>query len=75
MEIINGAPLSEQSQEFQEYFENEMHSKIDFSDSCTQRDEFNRPSVWLLPDMVVRAEYHTQNENYNFNQFLIFNVE
>jgi len=75
MEIINGAPISEQSIEFQDYFNDELRCLIDFANTCTQRDDFNRPSVWILSGIIVKAEYYTQNENYNFNQFLIYNIE
>lgn len=73
--IQSGLPLQAQSQEFKDYFNSEIMPKIDFADSCNQRDTWGRPSKWLFDDIVVQATYFTENENYNFNEFLIFKTE
>lgn len=73
--IKSGCSIAEQLQEIQDWFNTEILPKIDFAESCSQRDEWQRPSKWIFDNIVVEAVYYTQNENYNFNQFLIFNVE
>lgn len=81
MEIINNAPLSEQSQEFQDYFNAEIAPNITFGNgidsvqTCTEFDEFGRPWKWVFENVTIQAVYYTENENYSFNQFLICNVE
>lgn len=72
MEILNEQPIDEQSTEFQDFFNAEILPKIDFAESCNERDEFNRPLSWLFADCEVRATYFTKNENYNFNKFVIY---
>lgn len=78
MEIINGAPLSEQSQEFQDWFNAEIQPNITFGNgidseqTCSEFDQFGRPYKWVFDSVTVVADYYTQNENYNFNQFLIY---
>lgn len=78
MNIINGLPLSEQSQDFQDYFNLEIMPNITFGNgidskqTCSEFDEFGRPSKWVFDECIVEAVYYTQNENYNFNYFLIY---
>ena len=78
MEIINGAPLSEQSQEFQDWFNAEIMPNITFGNgidsvqTCSEFDQFGRPSKWVFDSATVVAEYFTENVNYNFNKFLIY---
>lgn len=76
--IKEGLPLSEQSSVFQAWFNENCMPNITFGNgidseqTCTEFDEFNRPKVWLFDEVRIVAEYYTQNENYNFNQFLIY---
>ena len=70
--IIDGAPLHEQSAIFQAWFNEEIMPRIDFAESCTSRDEFSRPKTWLFDKVRVSAEYLTDNENYNFKWFVIY---
>ena len=78
MEIINGAPLSGQSAEFQDWFYAEIMPNITFGNgidsvqTCTEFDKYGRSSKWVFDLFTVVAEYYTENVNYNFNQFLIY---
>jgi hypothetical protein len=47
--------------------------KIDFSDSCSKRDEWERPSEWVFDSMTVNAIYFTNTEyKLDFNKFVIY---
>lgn len=70
--IINGAPLQNQSQTFQAWFNETIMPNIDFADTCAVRDEWQRPLEWNFDDVKVVAEYFTKDVNYQFNQFLIY---
>ena len=70
--IKEGFPLSEQTQVFQAWFNEHIIPNVDFVDTCTVRDEWQRPLEWHLPEVRVVAEYHTKDINYNFNQFKIY---
>ena len=83
--IKEGLPLSEQSQVFQAWFNENCMPHIDFADTCTVRDEWQRPLEWHLPEVKVVAEYFTIDEvpelalspnymyNYNFKQWRVYN--
>lgn len=72
IEVQEGVDLQLQSIIFQAWFNENCMPKIDFADSCVKRDEWNRPSEWLVENITVKAVYYTENENYNFNKFLIY---
>lgn len=84
IEILNGKPLQEQSPIFQAWFNENCMPHIDFADTCTVRDEWQRPLEWHLPEVKVVAEYYTVEEipelalnrdyqyNYNFKQWRIY---
>ena len=82
--IKEGLPLSEQSSVFQAWFNENCMPHIDFADTCTVRDEWQRPLEWHLPEVKVVAEYYTVEEipslalnryyqyNYNFKQWRVY---
>lgn len=72
IEVQEGVDLQLQSIIFQAWFNENCMPKIDFADSCSQRDEWNRPSEWTFENITVKAVYCTENENYNFNKFVIY---
>ena len=72
MDIQQGVELQLQSQEFQDLFNSTILTKIDYADSCTKRDEWQRPSEWVFENITVKAVYYTENENYNFNKFVCY---
>lgn len=74
IEIKGGQPLDEQSNLFQAWYSENIQPKIDFGDSCNERDKFSRPKTWLFPEEKIRVEatYRTQDVNYTFNEFVIF---
>ena len=80
IEILNGKPLQEQSPIFQAWFNENCMPNITFGNgidceqTCTEFDEFNRPKVWLFDEVRVVADYYTQDVNYNFNQFVIYDT-
>lgn len=83
-EIKEGLPLSEQTAVFQAWFNEHCMPDIDFANTCTVRDEWQRPLEWHLPEVKVVAEYFTVEEvpalaqnpnymyNYNFKQWRIY---
>lgn len=83
-EIKEGLPLAEQTSVFQAWFNEHCMPDIDFADTCTVRDEWQRPLEWHLPEVKVVAEYLTVEEmpelvmnpnymyNYNFKQWRIY---
>lgn len=79
-QIRSGLSLQDQTPVFQAWFNENCMSKITFGNgvdseqTCAEFDAFNRPKVWLLGDVKVLAEYYTENENYNFNKFMIYGI-
>lgn len=71
-EIIQGAEITAQTPEFQEYFKTDLQPKIDFANSCKVRDKHNRPLEWHFDNVIIKAIYFTDNENYNFNKFVCY---
>ena len=71
-QFLDGVELQLQTPTFQAWFNEHCMPKIDFADTCVKRDEWNRPSEWLVENITVKEVYFTENENYNFNKFLIY---
>ena len=83
-QIKEGLPLAEQTAVFQAWFNEHCMPDIDFADTCTVRDEWQRPLEWHLPEVKVVAEYFTMLEvpelaqnpnymyNYNFKQWRVY---
>jgi len=76
-----GIELNLQNQEFQDWFNVNIMPNITFADgkngtvqTCATFDEFSRPETWVFGNMMVRAVYFTQNENYNFNKFVCYGI-
>ena len=63
--------IDQQVQETKDWFNENILSKIDFVDSCTLRDSYGRPSVWVIEGFTIEAIYFTENVNYNFNKFKV----
>ena len=84
IEILDGKPLQEQTQVFQAWFNENIMPNVDFADTCTVRDEWQRPLEWHFEEVKVVAEYYTVEEipslannpnymyNYNFKQWRIY---
>lgn len=82
--IKEGLPLSEQTQVFQAWFMENCMPHINFADTCTVRDEWQRPLEWHFDEVKVVAEYYTIKEipelannrdwqyNYNFKQWRVY---
>jgi hypothetical protein len=73
-----GVELGLQNTDFIAWFNSNIQPKITFADgkngtsqTCSTFDEFGRPNTWIFDNMTVTAVYFTQNENYNFNKFII----
>ena len=85
-EIKEGLPLSEQTAVFQAWFNEHIMPNVDFADTCTVRDEWQRPLEWHFEEVKVVAEYYTIEEipelaknpnymyNYNFKQWRFYGV-
>jgi len=83
-QLKEGLLLNEQTQIFQAWFNETCMPNIDFANTCTVRDEWQRPLEWHLPECKVVAEYYTIEEipelamnpnymyNYNFKQYRIY---
>lgn len=78
IEVKHGENLENQSQEFIYWFNEEILTtqKLDFGDTCSERDEFNRPKSWRFENtevglLEVEAIYLTEDGNYQFNTFKI----
>lgn len=69
--IKNGKSLQEQSKVFQSYFNEEIIQKIDFNDTCSERDMHNRPKIWKFENILIEAIYLTEDENYTLDKFII----
>jgi len=69
--IKNGLPIAEQDSETIEKIEKEVLPNIKFSepDEC---DKYGRPHKWTVGDITLVATYFTNNQNLNFNQFLVY---
>ena len=72
IEIINGAVLEEQSEEFQLFFSESIQPSISFSEGFDEIDNFNRPKEWRREGYIMQAEYYSESENYDFNTFTIW---
>jgi hypothetical protein len=72
IDIINGAVLEEQSEEFKVFFSENIQPSINFSEGFDETDSFNRPKKWLIADVIIQAEYYSESENYDFNTFTIW---
>ena len=72
IEIINGAVLEEQSEEFKVFFSEDIQPSISFSEGFDETDSFNRPKKWLIADVIIQAKYYSESENYDFNTFTIW---
>jgi hypothetical protein len=73
-----GVELNLQNDAFKAWFNENIQPKITFCDgkngtvqTCSTFDEFNRPSIWTFDNITITAVYLTQNENYNFDKFII----
>ena len=83
-QVLDGVELQLQSPTFQAWFNENCMPHIDFADTCTVRDEWQRPLEWHLPEVKVVAEYYTVEEipslalnrdyqyNYNFKQWMVY---
>lgn len=72
IQFIPGVDLLQQSEAFQKWFAENIQQKVTFADTCTKRDEYDRPSEWHFDSFIVKAIYYTENENYTFNKFVIY---
>jgi hypothetical protein len=66
-----GIALSSQNETFQTWFNENILPNIDFVNTCSERDAYGRPLTWSFPQLSVTATYFIQNQNYNFNTFII----
>lgn len=74
-DIQVGQPLEAQSEEFQEWF-NEMcfpqiNFNLDENRTCKETDEYGRPKTWEVEGLSITANYFTENNNYNFKNFIL----
>ena len=65
-----GIELDLQNEDFKDWFNENIMPKIDFSDSCSKRDEWGRPSEWVFDSLTVLAVYFTENNRYTLNKFI-----
>jgi hypothetical protein len=72
IQFEEGVELGLQNEAFQAWFEENIRPQIDFNATCTTRDEWQRPITWEFEEVVVKAIYFTENENYNFNKFVCY---
>ena len=77
-QIQSGLSLHEQTAVFQAWFNENCMPHITFGNgidsekTCTDFDQYGRPSKWVLRTVTVEAVYFTENENYSFNKFMIY---
>lgn len=74
-----GVELGLQNSDFIVWFNENIQPKITFADgnygtvkTCTTLDNNGRPDTWVFPELIVKAEYFTQESNkLDFNKYII----
>ena len=73
-----GVELNLQNEDFKTWFHENCQPNITFADgkngsiqTCTNFDEFNRPSTWEVEGLKITAVYFTESVNYDINTFII----
>ena len=78
----SGVELNLQNSDFIAWLRENLQSKITFADgnfdtvkTCSTLDVNGRPDSWIFPELIVMANYFTQNTNkLDFNKFIIYAV-
>lgn len=84
IQFEEGVELELQNEAFQAWFAENIRPQIDFNDSCTTRDQWQKPATWEFPELTVKAVYWTIDErpeiginpnylyNYHFKKFVCY---